>query len=140
MKVTEGINWIMISTSDFEQTVSFFRNTMGLSVTAEGVPVTDTQFTRYAQIQTPGGAMLEVVEPNEAVRHLYNAPILSLTVDDLAQSQRELENMQIEFLSPIFDSKEGWGWAYFRVPDGNIYQLQGAYTEGDTGDDSDLPI
>jgi predicted enzyme related to lactoylglutathione lyase len=129
MKVTEGINWVISCTSNFEQTVAFFRNVMGLAVTDEGIPVTDTQFTRYAQIKMPNGVVLEVVEPDQRVRQLYTAPIVSLTVDDVAQARRELEGLQVELVAPIFSTKEGWGWTYFRAPDGNVYQIQGAYNE-----------
>jgi catechol 2,3-dioxygenase-like lactoylglutathione lyase family enzyme len=129
MKVTEGISWIISCTSNFDQTVAFFRNVMGLAVTAEGVPVTDTQFTRYAQIKMPNGVVLEIVEPDQRVRQLYAAPIVSLTVDDVAQARRELEDLKVEFVAPIFSTKEGWGWTYFRAPDGNVYQIQGAYSQ-----------
>ena len=129
MKVTEGVSWVISCTSNFEQTVAFFRSVMGLVVTDEGVPVTDTQFTRYARIKMPNGAVLEIVEPDQGVRRLYTAPIVSFTVDDLAQARRELEDLQAEFVAPILSTKEGWGWTYFRAPDSNIYQLQGAYKE-----------
>lgn len=128
MKVTEGLNWVITCTTDFEQTVAFFRDVMGLEVTAEGVPVTDIQFTRYAQITLSTG-VLEIVEPAPEVQQLYAGPIVSFTVDDVCRARRELEDRQIVFVAPIFGTKDGWGWTYFRAPDGNIYQLQGAYIE-----------
>ena len=137
MKITEGINWVITCTSNFEQTVAFFRTVMGLTVTEEGVPVTDTQFTRYAQIKMPNGVVLEVVEPDKTVRELYNAPIISLTVDDILQARYELEGRQIEFVAPIFDTREGWGWTYFRAPDGNVYQIQGPYKKEQSMKESD---
>ena len=137
MKITEGINWVITCTSNFEQTVAFFRTVMGLTVTEEGVPVTDTQFTRYAQIKMPNGVVLEVVEPDKTVRELYNAPIISFTVDDILQSRYELEGRQIEFVAPIFDTREGWGWTYFRAPDGNVYQIQGPYKKEQSMKESD---
>ena len=129
MQVTDGINWVITCTTNFEQTVAFFRDTLGLAVTAEGVPVTDVQFTRYAQIAMPAGGVLEIVEPTAAVQHLYTAPIVALTVDNVTQARRELEQRQVAFVSPIFRTQDGWGWTYFRAPDGNIYQLQGPYAE-----------
>ena len=57
---------------------------------------------------------------------VYSAPIVSFTVDDVAQSRRELERRQVAFVAPIFRTKQGWGWTYFRAPDGQVYQLQGA--------------
>jgi hypothetical protein len=129
MKVTEGINWVITCTTNFEQTVAFFRDVMRLAVTAEGVPVTDNQFTRFAQITLPTGGVLEIVEPAAEVQQLYTAPIASFTVDDVRQARHELEERQLVFVAPIFCTKDGWGWTYFRAPDGNIYPLQGAYIE-----------
>jgi catechol 2,3-dioxygenase-like lactoylglutathione lyase family enzyme len=133
MRITEGINWILAPTKSFQQSVAFFRDVMGMAVTEEGVPVTDTQFSRYAQIKMPNGVVLEIVEPKQAVAHLYQAPIVSITVDDVAQARRELESRQIEFATPIFDTKQGWGWTYFRAPDGTVYQLQGPYRDQHDG-------
>jgi hypothetical protein len=127
MKITEGITWVMSCTTHFAESVEFFRDTMGLAVSEAGVPVTETQFTRYAQFKMPNGIVLEIVEPTEGVWRLYDAPIVSITVDNLAQARRDLENRQIEFVAPIFQTPEGWAWTYFRAPDGHVYQLQGAY-------------
>ena len=129
MKLTEGINWILAPTRNFDESVAFFRDMMGIQVVEEGVPVIDTQFSRYAQIRMPNGVVLEVVEPKESVAHLYDAPVVSITVDDVAQARRELESRQIVFETPIFDTREGWGWTYFRAPDGAVYQIQGPYGE-----------
>lgn len=127
MKVTAGLDWVISCTPDFERSVAFFRDVLGLDVAKEGVPVTDTQFTRYVQFKLPSGGVLEIVEPDERVRQLYTAPIPSFTVDDLAEACQELERQDVELVAPIFNSGEGWGWTYFRAPDGHIYQLQGAY-------------
>lgn len=58
MKVTEGIRWILAPTARFQESLVFFRDVMGLPVVEEGVPVTDTQFSRYAQIKLPNGVVL----------------------------------------------------------------------------------
>ena len=129
MKVIQGLNWVLTCTSNFEQTVAFFQDVLGLAVTAQGIPVTDTQFTRYAQFTMANGNVLEIVEPAESVRQVYTAPIVSFTVDDVAQSRRELERRQVAFVAPIFRTQDGWGWTYFRAPDGQVYQLQGAANE-----------
>lgn len=129
MKITDGINWVFSGTPKFEQTVAFFRDVMGLRLTEEGVPVTDTQFTRYALFALPQGGTLEILEPKEHVRELYSALILSLTVADVVQARRELEGKGVEFVAPLFKAPDGVGWTYFRAPDGHVYQLSGAYHE-----------
>lgn len=124
MKVSEGPNWIITCTPEFERTVAFFRDTVGLSLTETGVPVTDTQFTRYALLRLPDGATLEIVEPaDEAVRALYTAPVLCLHVDDLVEAQRELADSGAEFMAPTFRAQDKMSWTYFRAPDGHVYQI-----------------
>jgi catechol 2,3-dioxygenase-like lactoylglutathione lyase family enzyme len=130
MKVTDGINWVFSGTPEFERTVEFFRDVMGLRVAEEGIPVTDTQFTRYALIALPQGGTLEILEPKEPMRELYSALMLSVTVDDVIQARRELEDKGVEFVSPLFRAPDGVGWTYFRAPDGHVYQLAGPYHEG----------
>lgn len=129
MKLVAGLEWAISCTTNFQETVAFFRDVMGLEMAAQGVATVDTQFTRYVQLTLPGGDTFEVVEPRENARDLYRAPIVTFTVDDLAGARRELEQKQVEFVAPIFIRDDGWGWTYFRAPDGNIYQLQGAYRE-----------
>ena len=125
MKVTEGINWILVPTPRFQESLVFFRDIMGLPVGEEGIPVIDTQFSRYAQIKLPNGVVLEIVEPKETVAQLYHAPVVSITVDDVARARHELEERKVKFVTPIFDTREGWGWTYLQAPDGAVYQLQG---------------
>jgi catechol 2,3-dioxygenase-like lactoylglutathione lyase family enzyme len=125
MKVTDGIEWIIACTDQFDRSVEFFRDTLGLEVRREGIPITDQQFSRFAQIEMPNGVVLEIVEPRAAFREIYTAPVVSITVDDVPKARKELEGRHVEFLSPIFHAGGGWGWAYFRAPDGNVYQIQG---------------
>jgi len=127
MNSTEGVNWVISWTPNFEQTVTFFRDVLGLPITAEGVPVTATQFARYAPFTLLIGGVLESVEPTADVRQRYTAPIVSFTVDDVAQARQQLEERQVIFVAPIVRTSDGWGWTYFRAPDGNGYQLQGRY-------------
>lgn len=124
MQVTEGIDWTIICTSEFERTVAFFRDIRGLSLAEEGIPVTDTQFSRYALLRRPNGGMLEIVEPaDETVRALYAAPIVCFKVDDLAQARQELASKGAEFVAPIFRAQDQIGWTYFRALDGHVYQI-----------------
>ena len=125
MKVTEGITWILAPTRRFEETLAFFRDVMRLPVAEQGIPVTDTQFTRYAQLKLPNDVVLEIVEPSEATGQLYHGPVLSITVNDVVEARHELEERQVEFVTPLFDTEKGWGWTYFKAPDGGVYQLQG---------------
>jgi catechol 2,3-dioxygenase-like lactoylglutathione lyase family enzyme len=124
VKVNDGIHWIIDCTPEFDRTVAFFRDIMGLRLAEEGIPVTDTQFARYALLRLPDGGTLEIVEPaDEAVGTLYAAPVITFKVDDLAQARRELSGNGVEFVAPIFQVQERVAWTYFRAPDGHVYQI-----------------
>jgi predicted enzyme related to lactoylglutathione lyase len=124
MNVIEGINWILNCTPEFERTMAFFRDSMGLSVAEEGIPNTDTQFTRYALMRLPNGGTLEIIEPaDEAVTALYAAPVISFKVADLARARRDLADKGVEFVAPIFEAPDHVAWTYFRAPDGHVYQI-----------------
>jgi catechol 2,3-dioxygenase-like lactoylglutathione lyase family enzyme len=124
MKVIGNAGWVIMCTPEFERTVAFFRDIMGLSLAEAGVPVTDTQFTRYALLRLPDGGTLEVMEPaDEAIQALYASPIVCFRVDDLAQARRELADSGAEFVTPIFRARDGMAWTYFRALDGNVYQI-----------------
>lgn len=124
MRVIAGTHWIITCTPEFERTVAFFRDIMGLSVVEEGIPVTDTPFTRYMLMSLPSGATLEIVEPaDETVRKLYSAPVICFKVDDLGQAQQELADNRAEFVAPTFRAQNHMAWTYFRAPDEHVYQI-----------------
>ncbi|HKE52905.1 MAG TPA: hypothetical protein VKE25_15480, partial [Actinomycetes bacterium] len=84
------IDWVLCPTDSFEQTMAFFREVLGLSPVASGVPVTDVHFARYAQFTAPDRTTLEVVEPTAAARPFFRGPVLCMTVADLAGALAEL--------------------------------------------------
>ena len=100
---------------------------MKLEVAAVGKAVTDLQFARYTTFLLPNGVTFEISEPAENTKPLMNAPVVSITVDDLALTQKEMQEKGVRFLTPILDSKDGTAWTYFNAPDGNVYQIQGPY-------------
>ena len=137
MKVSGGIHWIIDCTPEFERTVALFRDSMGLLLAEEGIPVTDTQFTRYALLRLPDGATLEIVEPaDETIRALYASLILCFKIDNLAQARHELSNNGAEFVTDVFHAQEHISWTYFRAPDGHIYQIWSDAKTADQGDTS----
>ena len=109
MKVTHGFGWIGTCTAQFEETVAFFRDILGLTVTDEGIPWIDKRFTRYVQFTLPDGQIFEIVDGPPDIRELYNAPIIAFRVDDLSEARREMESKGVELLGPVLQPREGWG-------------------------------
>ena len=127
MKVTNGFSWIGTCTAPFEETMAFFRDILGLTVTGEGIPWIDKRFTRYVQFTLSDSQIFEIVDGPPDIRKLYNAPIIAFRVDDLSEARREMESKGVELLGPVLQPREGWGWMHFRSPDGYVYQLSGPY-------------
>lgn len=136
-----GFDWMLSCTTDFESTLAFVRDVFGLAIFKQGIAQTDTQFARYAVAVFPSGAVLEVVEPVQAVKHLHGRQILCLTVRNVVDARRELERRGAVFASDIFHDGEGLGWTYVLAPDGNVYQVYGPVTDEDgiSSDDSAPP-
>ena len=120
-----GYPWVLVCTSNFEATVTQFSQVIGLKLVGQGSPVIDTQFTRYAQLTMPDGCIVEVVEPRDDLRQVYQGLIYSIAVSDVYLAKASMEREGIVFTTDVFNSKNGWGWAYFRAADGQLYQLQG---------------
>jgi hypothetical protein len=125
IRISRAADWVLRSTTGFDEHVAYLRDVLGMSVQSHGVPVVDTQFRRYAQFVLPDGVTLEVVEPQPELAHLHNITIVCLTVDDLAEALRELATSRQSPITAIFTDGTDWGWTYLRAPDGGIYQLQG---------------
>jgi catechol 2,3-dioxygenase-like lactoylglutathione lyase family enzyme len=115
-------------TTEFEATVAFVRDVLGLAIGREGIAQTDTHFSRYACANLPGGGTLEIVEPSPSAGQLHSKQILCLTVPDLLEARAEMEQRGAEFASGIFHEGD-LGWIYVQAPGGNIYQIYGPVSD-----------
>ncbi len=70
-------------TAEFDATVAFYRDVLGLAVAEPDVATVDTHFSRYACAVLPTGGTLEVVEPAPAAGRLHGQQILCFKVDGL---------------------------------------------------------
>jgi catechol 2,3-dioxygenase-like lactoylglutathione lyase family enzyme len=125
-----GFDWMLSCTTDFESTLAFVRDVLGMKVFKQGIAETDRQFARYACAALPSGDVLEVVEPVQPAVHVRGKQILCLAVRDFLEARRELERRGAVFASDIFH-KAGVGWIYVRAPGGNIYQIYGPFAGED---------
>jgi catechol 2,3-dioxygenase-like lactoylglutathione lyase family enzyme len=123
--VITGFDWMLSCTADFDETVGFVRDILGLHIARQGTAQTDTQFARYACAPLPGGGTLEIVEPAESAQAVRGRQILCLTVGDIVAAVRELERRGAVFASGLIDDGEGLGWIYVQAPGGNVYQVYG---------------
>lgn len=126
MRVTEGITWIGVCTDNFEDSVSFFKNVMGLKVVQEGTPKIDIQYAKYCVFDVGNEVMFELFQPTPEIVGRYSGPVVSFTVENLEKSCDDMRG-KVKFITPVIDDKMTWRWIYFQAPDKNIYQIQQRY-------------
>jgi catechol 2,3-dioxygenase-like lactoylglutathione lyase family enzyme len=118
----KGIVWVGTATEQFDETVRFFSEVLGLERFHEREDV--------SVLRLEGGEWIEVFGPRDPhYREFDRGLAVEFLVDDVAEARAELEALGIEFLI----ENHGWGdyvWTHFRGPDGNVYGLtSGPYRE-----------
>jgi catechol 2,3-dioxygenase-like lactoylglutathione lyase family enzyme len=114
MKV-KRLGWLGVRTDRFEAMVAMLRDTMGL-------PLQIDQPGR-AMFALPNGDPIDVFDIGlPAYERFTTGPVVGFVVDDVEAGARELAEAGVE----VFEVQRGDGfmWAHFRGPDGNLYELQ----------------
>jgi catechol 2,3-dioxygenase-like lactoylglutathione lyase family enzyme len=107
--------WVGTRTNNFESTVDFFRDVLGLTP--------DSNLPGFRVLKLPDGSKVEIFGPNsEMNRHFTTGPVVGFLVDDVDAAASELRAQGIEILHAAED-ESGNGWVHFRAPDGNIYEF-----------------
>jgi len=130
MKVLR-VSFVGIRSGSFEPTVDMFRHVLGMDVAFEN--------PGWTGFKLPSGDrdLLEVFGPGEVDERLLPAEfqhgvLVAFAVDDVINARAELAMAGIELIGDLVWAAEvtasavdqGWGWCYFRGPDGNVYVLQ----------------
>ena len=121
----EGYDWMLNCTTEFDSTVAFYRDVLGLEFAQQGVARTDTHFSRYAYARLPDGGTLEIVEPNPNSPQLEGKQVLCLKVRHIYAAKEELLRRGATIVSDLFDNGEGLGWFYVQAPGDTVYQIYG---------------
>ena len=114
MKV-KSFSWVGVSTDDFERSMRFFRDLLGLEVWVQG--------EKQAILKTASGQQLEIFGRDEAEKRRTASPVVAFEVDDLQAACEELRVAGVELIGPT-GSWNGFAWQYFRSPDGHIFELK----------------
>ena len=119
----KGIKWIGICPTDWDQTNSFYRDTLGLTVRSAGqLSTAEGQDVRYVELATVSGDFIEVFDQNLPERDLFRAPVVGFLVDDVPSARREMEEKSVTFIGPVYRGTD-WEWSYFRSPEGHVFQI-----------------
>ena len=117
-----GYSWVGIVTEDFEDTIRFFTEKLGLPLMRR------EDEAHFAHFRLPSGQLFEVFGPNNeyARVHRSSCPVVGFEVEDVWAAREELAHRGVEFVTEVHDegSKEDASWVYFRGPDGRLYELQ----------------
>ena len=67
MQITRGADWVLFSTSRFDEQVAYMRDVLGMPIESQGPAVVDRHFLRYVLFALPGGVTLEVVDLRQSL-------------------------------------------------------------------------
>jgi catechol 2,3-dioxygenase-like lactoylglutathione lyase family enzyme len=111
----KGLVWLGTRTERFEETVAFAEQVLGLPAPERG--------DGLAYFELEDGSAFEVFTPESPGGGHPGGLIAGFEVEDVGEACRELAAAGAE----VSDLHEGeqWRWAYFRAPDGNVYELVG---------------
>src|SRR5919107_3777377 len=111
-----GLVWLGTRTRNFDETVRFFGDTLGLRKSHE-----EPDFTVF---RLPNGDTVEVFCPGDTGHEYFGSgPVAGFLVDDVKEARADLEAAGISFLSPVRESHDGAAWSHFWGPDGNVYEV-----------------
>jgi catechol 2,3-dioxygenase-like lactoylglutathione lyase family enzyme len=130
MKV-KRICFVGTRTGNFDATSALFRDVLGLdNVHAEA---------DWSIFRLPSGRsdFVEVFGPGHENASVFPAEVsegivVAFAVDDIVGARQELEAAGVELIgefvwaNELFEdpNMEGFGWFFFRAPDGNVYVMQ----------------
>ncbi|MGB8729774.1 MAG: VOC family protein [Candidatus Sulfotelmatobacter sp.] len=106
--------WAGVRTADLKPTTHFFADVLGLSLIHQG--------RGMVQFELPTGQLFEVFGSESRYYPLHACPVLAFQVEDVRAAKKELESRGVEFVTDV-DGDKSEAWAYFRGPDGYLYEL-----------------
>ena len=124
------LSFVGVETDSFDAMSLFVRDVLGLQSGHA-----DDGWAVF-QLESGDRDLVEVYRPGAYDQRLLPAdatgPTVAFAVDDLLTARAELIAAGTEIVADIvwaavaFDDPrlDGWGWLFFRAPDGNVYALQ----------------
>lgn len=121
--VVKGIHWLGICAADWDATVGFYRDVLGLYVRNEGVQSDPSDAgVRFMELSAENGDFVEIFGRDLRDRDLFKEPMIGFLVEDVGAARIEMEGKGVEFLGPVGRGAR-WEWTYFRSPEGHVHQL-----------------
>jgi glyoxylase I family protein len=111
------LSWLGIRTERFEEMTTFLEQALGLrkEIAERG----------RAMFRLPNGDPIDVFDTSdERYLHFTTGPVVGFLVEDVEAAAAQLEAAGGELIGSV-QRGDGFAWAHFRGPDGNLYELQG---------------
>ena len=118
----KGLVWLGTRTRNFDYTVRFFGDTLGLSAVHE-----EPDFT---VLRLPNGDTVEVFGPGDGEHEHFDTGLWPVSFSTTSPGRAELEAAGITFVGPVHEAEDGGSWSHFRGPDGNVYEITTPAPEG----------
>jgi catechol 2,3-dioxygenase-like lactoylglutathione lyase family enzyme len=110
-----GLAWLGLRTNQFDETVRFLRDVMGMEQIRDEAQIAGFRLT--------GGSEMEVYRPEEEFHSFFTTgPVVALLVDDVDEARAAMEAAGIEFIGPIQRAGKT-SWNHFKAPDGTIFEI-----------------
>ena len=122
MQIT-GISWAGVRTTDFNETIRYFNEVVGLPLTLRN------DDAEWAHFRLENGDLFELFGPNNRHDKLHACPVFAFEVDDISTARREMERRGVEFVTEI-RTWEDEAWCYFRGPDDYLYEINQGASKG----------
>lgn len=131
------VSFLGVRTSSFEPMTAFVRDVLGMR------PIHLVDDWAVFQLPSSDRDFVEVYGPTQVDQRLMplgiDHPVAAFAVDDLDAARVELEAAGTELIGETIwaaeafgdPSLEGYGWLFFRAPDGHVYVLQQERAPGD---------
>ena len=108
--------WMGVPTEDFERSVAFFCDVMGLEV--------QHLEEDFAVLRLAGEGTVEVFGPSFREQPQFaTGPVVGFQVEDVAGSREEMEAKGVEFVVFVHSGEKGALWSHFKGPDGKVYEI-----------------
>jgi catechol 2,3-dioxygenase-like lactoylglutathione lyase family enzyme len=107
--------WVGVVCADLEGQLRFYRDVLGMPVTAEG--------DGWIQFDLGEGPTFELVQRSTEPEYDRARYQVGFTVPDIEAARRELIARGVAPVTDILGTPEGARWAYFRDPEGNVFEI-----------------
>jgi catechol 2,3-dioxygenase-like lactoylglutathione lyase family enzyme len=109
-----GYTWAGVRSSDLKSAADFFSEVLGFAVCYHNKGI--------VQFELPSGQLFEVFGSESRFYPLHACPVLAFQVEDVRTARTELSSRGVAFVTDV-EGNESEAWAYFRGPDGYLYEL-----------------